>query len=160
MVLACSLPISRPSAVSAPRRVVVGRPMPAQPMRVASRTQRTPCRAVPRPHTRPSVNMTLISGSLSSYDDPFENPIDPAPMTYLLLTVAHAALGLYMLLRPEAVIQTVYAASAANSLVTSLVTMLGGFHLYGAAFCHALHGAAENSRLDSTTYRRLAFGGF
>lgn len=113
---------------------------------------------MPFPPARPTVNMTLISGSLSSYDDPFENPIDPAPMTYLLLTVAHAALGLYMLLRPEAVILTVYAASAGNSLVTSLMTMMGGMHLYAAAFSHALHGAAENSRLDSTTYRRLAFG--
>ena len=108
--------------------------------------------------SRQSVNMTLISGSLSSYDDPHTNPIDPAPTCFQLLAVAHAALGLYMLLRPEAVIQTVYAASAGNSLVTSLMVLLGGMHVYASVFSHALHGAAENSRLDSTTYQRLAFG--
>ncbi len=108
--------------------------------------------------SRPSVNMTLISGSLSSYDDPEANPIDPAPTCFQILAVAHAALGLYLLLRPEAVIQTVYAASAGNSLVTSLMVMLGGMHLYASVFAHALCGAAENSRLDSTTYQRLAFG--
>ena len=108
--------------------------------------------------SRPSVNMTLISGSLSSYDDPEANPIDPAPTCFQVLAVTHAALGLYMLLRPEAVIQTVYSASAGNSLVTSLMAMLGGMHVYASVFAHALHGAAENSRLDSTTYQRLAFG--
>lgn len=120
------------------------------------------CRAIPSPHARPSVNMTLISGSLSSYDDPVANPIDPAPTCFLLLAVTHAALGLYMLLRPETVIQTVYAASAGNSLVSSLMAMMGGMHLYASVFSHALHGMYSHLCLSlpcsvSLAHVRLAF---
>jgi hypothetical protein len=108
-------------------------------------------------NTSPVV-MTLISGSLSSYDDPLARKIDPAPTVFNVLRLLHAALGVALIVSPAQVLSIAYSASPGNSLVSSLVMLLGGIHLYGSLFAHALKSASENSRLSSNTYKCLAFG--
>lgn len=107
---------------------------------------------------RSRVVMTLISGSLSSYDDPLVRKIDPAPAVFNALCLLHGVLGLALIAFPSNVLSIAYNASPGNTLVSSLAIMMGGIHLYASMFSHTLKSAAENSRLYSNTYQRLAFG--
>lgn len=113
----------------------------------------TRCRA-----TESHVVMTLISGSLSSYDDPLVRKIDPAPAVFSALRLFHGVIGLALIVSPATMMSVAYNASIGNTLVSCLTAMLGGIHIYASIFSHVLKSAAENGRLYSMTYQRLAFG--
>lgn len=104
------------------------------------------------------VMMTLISGSLSSYDDPMVRKIDPAPAVFNALRVFHAVIGLALVVSPATMLSVAYNVSPGNTLVSCLAVMLGAIHVYASVFSHALKSASENGRLYSNTYQRLAFG--
>jgi hypothetical protein len=75
-------------------------------------------------------------------------------MAFILLRVLNGSLGLAMLFFPQQVLEKVCAVSA-NTLVSGLLMMIGGVHLYAALIADTLVSASDHGRLGSDTYKRL-----
>jgi len=82
------------------------------------------------------------------------NSLNVASMSFVLLRVLNGSLGLAMLFFPQQVLEKVCAVST-NTLVSGLLMMIGGVHLYASLIAHTLVSASEHGRLGSDTYKRL-----
>lgn len=105
---------------------------------------------VPRSEGRRKV-CRAASTEGSSEDD---NSLNLASMSFILLRVLNGSLGLAMLFFPQQVLEKVCAVSA-NTLVSGLLMMIGGVHLYAALIADTLVSASDHGRLGSDTYKRL-----
>ena len=82
------------------------------------------------------------------------NSLNLASLSFILLRVLNGSLGLAMLFFPQQVLEKVCAVST-NTLVSGLLMMMGGVHLYAALIADTLVSASDHGRLGSDTYKRL-----
>lgn len=125
----------------------------------ASATTRSLCpRRIEGFGTKVTYSKNGMVASASSYESAVSRPIDPSPSAFSFVCLVHGICGIAMAVFPENILSEVYLAASGNTLVNSLMCMMGGMHLYAALLSHCLVGAAEHGRLTSNTYKRLAYG--